>query len=306
MNKKYQKIFANIGALLAVAAWGTSFISSKVLLESAEMTPIEVYIYRFSLAYLLLLCMSFKTIWAHTWKDEIQLLFCGVCAGSLFYVLENYALQNTTTSNVSLLSSISPLLTTALMALVFRKRISIGVVAGSIIAFIGVGFVIFGHDASMKINPLGDLLALASALSWAIYSIGVKNLVPVYNSLFITRKLFFYGVLTALPLLLIQNAPSHLATLFTDTTYLLNMGFLVLICSIAAYVIWNYSMKILGPVRANNYLYMQPLMTMVAAYIVFGEEISILGYLGCILIIGGLVISDKLKIHSTGIRHIRK
>lgn len=304
--KKYLKILAHLGALFTVTAWGTSFISTKVLMETAGLTPIEVYIYRFTIAYVLLLAITFKKIMSNTWRDELQFFFCGVCAGSLFYLLENYALQNTTTGNVSLLSSVSPLMTTALMAFIFRSRIGLGVAIGSIIAFIGVGFVIFSHGEGLEINPLGDLLALASSLSWSIYAIGVKRLVPVYNSLFVTRKLFFYGVLTALPLLLLQKAPSHLGPLFTNATYLLNLLFLVMVCSLAAYVVWNFSMKELGPVSANNYIYIQPLVTMLAAYFVFSEEISLLGYIGCALIIGGLIISDKLKIKIGGVRHIRK
>ena len=71
--------------------------------------------------------------------------------------------------------------------------------------------------------------------------------------------------------------------------------FLVLFCSIAAYLLWNEVMKYLGPVMANNYLYAQPIVTMIAAYFVFGENVNLLGYVGCGLIIGGLIISDKMK-----------
>ena len=303
---KYQKILGHLGALLAVACWGISFISTKVLLESAHLTPIEVFVYRFAIAYVFLFCITFKQIFAHNWKDELQLMFCGVCACSLYYILENYALQYTTTGNVSLLSSISPLMTTALMVLVFRKKVGAGVVIGSVIAFIGVGFVIFGDKHTLEINPLGDLLALASALSWAIYSIASKNLIPVYNTLFITRKLFLYGVLTALPFMFLQRSPSHFSEVFSKIDYLFNLGFLALFCSLISFVVWNFSMRELGPVNSNKYIYMIPIVTLVAAYIVFGEQIAVMGWIGCAMVIGGLVVTDKLKIKSVGIRHIRK
>lgn len=290
------KFLGHLSALITVSAWGTSFVATKVLMEEAALSPIEVYIYRFALAWLILLAITCKKIFSDSLKDELQLLLCGVCAGSLFYILENYALQNTTTGNVSLLSSVSPLITTALVALVFRQRVGAGLIIGSIIAFAGVGFVIFSHGEGLEINPLGDLLALGSSLSWAIYAIAVKGLVPKYSSLFITRKLFFYGVLTALPLLIFQSEPYHIVELFTVPSYLLNMLFLVFVCSIIGYVIWNYSLKVLGPVATNNYIYMQPLVTMIVAYFVFQEKITLFGYIGCVLIIGGLIISDKLKI----------
>lgn len=290
------KLTGHLGAILVVSAWGTSFIATKVLMEDALLTPIEVFVYRFAMAYVLLLAVTIKKIFANSLRDELQLILCGVCAGSIFYLLENYALRYTTSGNVSLLSSISPMITAALMAVMFRARIGAGLIIGSVIAFMGVGCIIFSSGEGFEINPLGDILAMLSAFSWAVYAVGVKRLVPLYSSLFITRKLFFYGVLTALPLLLLGEAPTHLRELFTTPLFLGNMLFLVVLCSLLAYVIWNYAMKVLGPVTANNYLYFQPLVTMFVAYFTLGEEISALGYIGCVLIIGGLVISDKLKI----------
>lgn len=296
-RSKYLTAFAHLGALLTMGAWGTSFLSTKVLMLEGGFTPVEMFVYRFAMAYILLLVFTFKKIFANNWKDELQLLVCGMCAGSLYFITENYALRYTTTGNVSLLASISPIFTTVLMALIYKIRLKVGVIAGSIIAFAGVACIIFSTGEGFEIRPTGDLLALSAAMSWAIYTIAVKRLSPIYSSLFITRKLFFYGVVTALPLLVIQQAPLHLATLFdfSHLQYGLNFLFLVVFCSVLAYLIWNEVMKILGPVTANNYLYLQPLVTMVAAYFILGEEIMLLGYVGCALIVGGLIISDKIK-----------
>lgn len=292
------KLLGHLSALITVSAWGSSFVATKVLMEDGNLTPVEVYAYRFILAYLILLVFTVRKLFADSLKDELQLVLAGVCSGSMFYILENYALQNTTTGNVSLLSSISPIMTTALMALVFRARVGIGLIIGSIVAFAGVGFVIFSHGEGLQISPLGDLLALSTSVVWSIYAITVKGLVHKYNSFFITRKLFFYGVITALPLLFFQGAPYHLRELVSTGPLIFNMLFLVLICTVIAYVIWNFAMNRLGPVASNNYLYLQPLVTMFVAYFVFEEHITLLGYIGCVLIIGGLLISDKLKIES--------
>lgn len=296
---KYAKLLAHIGAVLTVSVWATSFVCTKVLMEDGPFTPVEVYTYRFTLAYILLLSFTFRKILADNWKDELQFVLCGICAGSLYFITENYALKATTTGNVSLLASISPLFTTILMAIIFRTRIGWGEIIGSVFAFLGVGCIIFSGGQGLEIHPEGDLLALAAALSWAVYTIAVKRLMPLYSGFFITRKLFFYGVLTSLPLLYMQYASGvgmHISLLFTNWHYLSNLLFLVVLCSCFAYVVWNETMRVLGPVTSNNYLYGQPLVTMIVAYFVFGEQIYLLGYIGCALIIGGLVISDKLKI----------
>ncbi len=301
-NSKYIKLIANIGAILAACAWGTSFLCTKVLmLPEAEggggFTPVEMYVYRFGAAYFLLLLLTFKHIRANNWRDELNFFICGVCSGSLYFVTENFALNNTTAGNVSLLASVSPIFTTILVAVIFRTRIKLGEAIGSLIAFAGVVCIIFSHGEGLVIKPKGDLLALSASLSWAIYSIVVKGLIPNYSSLFITRKLFFYGVITALPLLIFQSEPYHLHLIFdfNQPKFMFNLLFLVIMCSCCAYIIWNEVMNVLGPVHANNYLYMQPLVTMIAAYIVLGEMIYFMGYLGCVLIIGGLVLSDKWK-----------
>lgn len=293
----YVKIIAHISVLFTMVAWGTSFLSTKVLMVEGGLTPVEVYVYRFILAYLILLLFTFKHIKSNNWKDELQLALCGICAGSIYFVTENYALKFTSTGNVSLLGSISPLFTTALLALIYKIKVAPGVIIGSILAFAGVGCVVFSHGEGFEISPKGDILALSASLSWAIYTIVVRRLNPIYSSLFITRKLFFYGVISALPLIFIQDAPLKLSLLFdfSQPQYGLNMLFLVLICSLSGYLIYNEALKILGSVTASNYLYLQPLVTLVAAYFIFGEKIYFFGYLGCALIIGGLVISDKLK-----------
>lgn len=294
------KFLAHLGAFATVSAWGCSFISTKVLMVDASLTPVEVYVYRFTLAYFLLLAITFRRILADTWKDELRFLVCGLCAGSLYFVTENYALKNTTTANVSLLASTSPIFTAVLVAIVYKARLTTPVIIGSLVAFAGVGCIIFSSGEGLELHPTGDILALCASLSWAIYTIVIKALMPLYNSFFITRKLFFYGVLTALPLLLLQRQPLHLGILFNlgEPQYIVNFLFLVLMCSVGAYIIWNEAMKILGPVTSNNYIYLQPLVTMIAGYFVFDERITWLGYTGCALILGGLLISDKMKARS--------
>ena len=138
-KSKYLVLLGHIGALLTVTAWGTSFLSTKVLMETGGFTPVEVYVYRFLAAYLVLLLFTFKNIRSKSWRDELTFLISGVCCGSLYFITENYALKMTTTGNVSLLASISPIFTTILVAIMYRQRIQTGVMIGSVVAFIGAG-----------------------------------------------------------------------------------------------------------------------------------------------------------------------
>lgn len=298
---KKSKLTGHLAALITVLCWGCSFISSKILMDGAGMTPVEVFVYRFSIAYLLILAFTLKSLKSRSWKDEIQFALCGVCSGTLYFLMENYALMYTSTGNVSLLSSISPIFVAILLAIIFKTRMRKGEIIGSAVAFAGVALVIFSESISkglgIKINPLGDLLSISCALSWAIYSIAVKNLIPYYTSLFITRKLFFYGLLTSIPLLLVQPEPLHLGILFNfeEPHFMMNLLFLAVMCSSMAYLLWNESMKIIGPLATNNYIYLQPPVTMLAGCWLLGETIYPFGYIGCGLVLAGLVIADKIN-----------
>ena len=300
-NWKNSKITGHIGALLTVICWGCSFIASKVLMEGASMTPVEVYVYRFTLAYLMMLALTFKEIRSKSWKDELQMALCGICSGTLYFLMENYALIYTSTGNVSLLSAISPLFTAILLSVIYKTRMKKGEIIGSVIAFSGVALVIMSESISkglgMEIHPIGDILAISCALSWAVYSIAIKRLIPIYNTFFLTRKLFFYGLITSLPLLFLQHEPLHLQVLFdlSEPQYLLNLLFLAVMCSSMAYLLWNESMKIIGPLATNNYLYFQPPVTMIAGCLLLGETIYPFGYVGCVLVLCGLYVADNVK-----------
>ena len=74
-------LWFHLGALLTVTAWGVAFVSTKVLLEHG-FRPAEIYIYRFILAYLLVLAVCHKRMWSNSFRDEVLFMVCGLCAGS--------------------------------------------------------------------------------------------------------------------------------------------------------------------------------------------------------------------------------
>lgn len=282
------------GAAVAVTAWGVSFISTKVLLESG-LSPIEIYIYRFAIAYLALLLFCHNRIKSNSWRHELTFMLAGLFGGSIYFIAENVALQYTLVSNVSLITSLSPLLTVLLIGFVYKSdRPSKGTIAGSAVAFLGVGLVIFNTSFSLSINPLGDLLSLLAALCWAIYSIIIKQLNPLYSALFITRKTFFYGVLTAIPFLLIEPRITP-PTVLAEPKLLLNILFLALFCSMFAYLMWAVIIGKIGAVKASNYMYFQPVVTLIFSLVILGEKVTLIGVTGCAMILLGVWLADWLS-----------
>lgn len=287
-------LWYHLGALLTVTAWGVSFVSTKVLLEHG-INPTEVYVVRTLLAYLLVLCVCHKRIFSNSLRDELLFVSCGLCAGSLYFIAENTALEYTLVSNVSLIVTLSPLITTLLVGAIYKnERPGKGVLMGSLIAFLGVGCVIFNSSFVLDVKPLGDLLSLSAAVCWSVYSLVLRKLSAFYTVMFISRKTFFYGMVTAIPFLI--AIPEHTPLdVYLQFDVWSNFLFLGVFCSMIAFIIWAFTIKGLGAIKANNYLYIQPIITLIASVLLLGEKVSIVGYVGCSLILLGVWISDRMS-----------
>lgn len=289
-----KNLIVNLAGIITITMWGMSFISSKVLLENG-MGPVEIYLYRFILAYLLILIISHKKLFCASWRDEVMFALCGLTAGSFYFIAENTALEFTLVQNVSLLTSLSPLITAMLVGLMYaNEKPGKGMIVGSVIAFIGVCCVIFNSASTLEVNPIGDMLSLAAAFSWSIYSLILRRLSANYDTWFMTRKTFFYGIITALPFLIFSPPLNNPLDLISNSAVVYNLLFLGIGASMIAYLLWSVTVKYLGAVKANNFMYFQMIVTLIASRLILGEEITLIGVTGCLLIIVGLWVGDVL------------
>jgi len=274
--------------------WGVSFLNTRELLD-VGLTPTEIFVVRFTIAYLSLLVISKFKVRIVNWRDELLLVVCGVAGGSAYFIAENTALEYTLISDVAVLVSTAPL-TTALMGAIFYRdeRITLLTFIGMVIAFIGSVMLAMKDGLVWGDSIVGDLLALLAAFVWAFYSMALKRLNRTYSTLFITRKMFFYGVISALPLLALEDISINWEA-WKQPVVWGNLLYLGLICSMTAYFIWGITVKRIGAVRASNYFYLSPVISIIAAAIWFGERTTVTAYVGCVLILAGVIIAEKFK-----------
>jgi Permeases of the drug/metabolite transporter (DMT) superfamily len=291
-----KKLFLNLLALLTVVIWATTFISSKILLKT--FTPLEVMFYRFVIAYFLLLIIHPKFHKIESLKEEAMFLLAGIAGGSLYFLTENTAVKISQVSNVSLILATAPIIT-ALLAHFFTKgeKLSKNLFLGFIVAISGVFLVIFNGNFMLKLNPLGDILALGAAISWSVYSITTKKFGSKYNPLYLTRKIFFYALLTMIPFLFTSEFNFDVNKILTFKS-LSNLLFLGIVASSLCYVVWNFAVDKLGVIKTNNYIYLIPAITLIFSVLILNEKITLFSSLGAILIFLGVYISEHgLKIN---------
>ena len=276
---------------LVVTIWGTTFVSTKVLLQHG-LNPIEIMFYRFVLAYVCILLVSHKRIWADNWKDETMLMLAGLTGGTFYFIAENTALEITQASNVALLVCTTPIFTSLFMHWLYKEPLRSNVMIGSLIALVGVGMVVFSGSVILQINPLGDFLSIVASMMWAFYCLVLKPLGNRYSTAFITRKVFLYSILSLLVYVLFEPLQVKTDILFHPVVAF-NLLFLGIVASMLCFITWNAAVKVLGPSKTANYIYVQPFSTLVLSSIILSEVITFISMVGALCIIGGVYLAEK-------------
>jgi drug/metabolite transporter (DMT)-like permease len=212
--------------------------------------------------------------------------------GTLYFLAENTALDYSITSNVALIVCTTPVLTVLLTSLCYKERLTHKLIVGSVVALLGVGFVVL-NGTVLKIHPLGDALALVAALSWAVYSVVIRRFDGRYSTWFVTRKIFFYGILTMLPFIACgMGGGLHLDKLAIPVVTG-NILFLSVVASMLCFYSWNLVLEKIGTIRASNYMYTQPLVSLACSVTILGEPFTPIALLGTVLILVGIYVAER-------------
>lgn len=285
-------LWVYVAAFFIVVIWGCTFVQTKVLINSG-LRPDEIFTLRFVIAYLLMLPFSWRKLFLDNVKDELIALLLGLFGGSLYFIVENYALAYGYCSNVSLIVCLTPLVTALIVGWRYpAERLGKAGAAGSLVALAGMALVVFNGNFVLKLSPLGDILALAACLCWALYSLLIKHLGARYGNMLITRKVFGYGLLTIVPLLLLRGL-NYKVVLDGGVQVWGNILFLGCVASMLCFLGWNWCLARLGTVRATNFLYLNPVVAIVSSTLVLGERVTWIAILGAALILAGLVYIDR-------------
>ena len=293
-------------ALAVVAIWGVTFVCTKVLI-GAGMHPVAIFFIRFVQAYAGIWLYSLLTkrqtkLW-YGWKDELVFVILGVTGGSFYFLAENTALAYTQACNVSFLVCSAPLFTaifTLLFKRIFKGRFADGLenirlgwplVGGTVLALAGMAMVVF-DGARLQLSAKGDLLAIGAALCWAVYSLFMSQMTRDYGPVTATRKVFFYGLLSILPFLS-GCGKSFSPVILGQTVVWANLLFLGLIASLVCFILWNLVMERLGNVSATNYVYLNPVFTLITAVTLLGERLTLPSAIGCAAILAGVIWASR-------------
>ena len=286
-----KRTIGHLAALLTIVIWGTTFISTKILL--VDFQPVEILFFRFIMGFIALFIACPHRIKGVSRSEELTFAAAGLCGVCLYYLLENIALTYTMASNVGVIISVAPFFT-AIMAHFFIKseeKLKANFFIGFAVAIVGIVLISF-NGSKFELSPMGDILAAAAAFVWACYSILTRKIsgygYPVIQA---TRRTFFYGIIFMIPALFFFDFKIGL-TRFADMTYLFNIFYLGIGASAIFFVTWNFAVKILGAVKTSIYIYIVPVITIVTSALILKEPVTWISALGTLMAVAGLFISE--------------
>lgn len=291
MTQKPSSI-GHLAALVTILIWGTTFVSTKLLLNT--FTPVEILFIRFVIGYIALLLFYPKPLKIGNKQHEWLFMAAGISGITLYYLLENMALTFTTASNVGIIITIAPFFTALLASwlLTSEKKPQLTFYIGFLIALCGV--ILISHHSSriLELNPVGDLLAVLAAIAWAIYAILTRKISQLnYHPIQATRHTFFYGLLFMLPILLLMGIRFDTTDLITPVNRT-NILFLGLGASALCFVTWNIAVKLLGAVKTSVYIYLVPIITVATSVLILSEPLTPTLIAGALLTLLGLWLSE--------------
>lgn len=292
MKEEKKQILGHVIACGTQIIWGATFVSTKVLLK--YFLPVEVLFTRVVLAFLMLILLYPHQLKLKNKKQELVFAGAGLFGLVLYFMLENTALTMTYASNVGIIVACAPFFVAVVVGICFKnEKPKLNFFIGFAIAIIGIAMISLNGAKSLNLNPAGDGLAFLAMISWGCYSALVKKIGEWdYPVMAVTRRIYFYGMLFLIPVLIGQGA-SWDVSLLKKPEVVLNFLFLGIMASAIGFFCWNQATKWIGAIKTSVYIYVSPIVTLVLSIFVLHEKMTPVSIIGSVLILIGLAVSQK-------------
>ena len=277
--------------LISVFFWGLSYIAIKVVLS--ELEPVEMISVRFLLAAptLFLICrLQGKRCRPVAMKGKLVL-----AAGVVFlhFWVMATGMKETSASNTAWILTTAPIFVALLSWAYLKERFAGTQWGGLAIAVAGVFALIYNGDPSNLgwINSRGDLIVLGSCVTWAFYTVGTREITARVDPLVATFWMVTLAGIVFVPYTLLTSGIEKFLHLEPKTT--ISLVFLGVFCLAVAFWLWSEGLKRQNAAEVGVYLYVEPLFTVIGAWVLLSEPITIWLMIGAVLISLGVFVSER-------------
>lgn len=277
--------------ILPVLFWGISYIAIKVVLR--ELDPVEMVSARFLIAapvLYLIIKLRGLSVWPVAMKG--RLLAASLLVFLHFWVMA-VGMQETTASNTAWILTTAPIFIAILSWLYLKEKFTGPQWLGLGVACAGVMFLTYNGDISNLawINSRGDVIVLGSCVTWAFYTIGCREITAKVHPMVATFWMTFVAGLVFVPYTLATTGVDKFLHLQMNT--IISVVFLGVFCLAIAFWLWSEGLARQTAAEVGVWLYIEPLITMIGAWILIGEPITIWLLIGALFIGVGVYISER-------------
>jgi drug/metabolite transporter (DMT)-like permease len=278
------RFFANLLVLFSVSAWGLSFVSMKAILLAGippmTMTTIRYGIVAFVFSIVLFFRKKKKSL---SWMDHLVLLFSGMSGVALYFWFEARGIMYTTASNASIIIALIPIVTALITSILYRIHVRLWQILSTGISFLGAVLIISTQGASHAApDPLkGNLLMIGAVGCWVFFTFLASHLHSRMDTLTATAWQSVYGFFLLLPLAIFEKGYQ------VDIPHYLWIHFLFLsiVCSVLAFLFYNYAVKVVGVTIVSTYVNFIPVAGVLGGFLLLHETMTPLQWTGSVLIV---------------------
>ena len=293
-----QNIKAYIFLILCTLFWAGNFIVGKVA-TLFDIPPFTLNFYRWLIAFLILFPFTYKKLYQNLNEirdNIIPLSIMGFTSITIFNSVVYYSLNYTQVLNGVLMISTIPVLIIFFSSISTSEKVKLPQILGLVISFIGVLIIItkfeFNKLLNLNLNN-GDMWILVAMISWAIYSVMIKEKKINLEPFILLQTLILIGLVFLVPFYIYEILTFQYLAI--NIPVMLTVGYVVLFAGIGAYIFWIGAIKIIGPSRSGIFLHLMPVFSSLMAIFILGETLANFHIYGASLILIGIIISSKFK-----------
>ena len=287
--------------VLATLFWAGNFIVGKAAFVE-NIPPMSLVFLRWSLVWLILLPFTYKEIIKYKeiiLKNLPLLFFLAFTSVGLFNSFTYLALVYTQVINASIFNTVIPAMIILICYLFKIEKTNRFQIMGLILSVMGILSIITKLDLNILLSlnfNKGDIIMIGGVIAWGLYSSFLKKKKFSLPLLTLVHILCTFGLLFILPQFLFELSQGQIIKFDTNLGYIL--AYLALFPSIGSYYCWAGAVAIIGANRAGIFLSLIPLFSTIFAMIFFDEKFYFFHFIGSILIVLGLFLSNKKIINA--------
>ena len=279
-----------LAAAAACLLWSGSLRASKVSYDT--LGPMSLGLIRFSLATLAFFVIRLVT-GDRQMPDALgmaQIALTGFLGTSLYFAAENYGISMLPTSTGSLIVGSFPAMTLVLECLIDKASPRPLKTAGIALAFLGVAVLALTESSEGGSDVLlGSLVLMFGGLCWSLYNFAMRLVMGTYTTLTITTWQTLFGALGFVPFVLWEGMPTSLPS----PTAWASLAYLVLGCTVAGFMLYNWGLEDLEPSTATSLSNLIPVFGLLLAALVLHEQIGVQQLVGGAIVVVGIILSTR-------------